>query len=69
MQEHTAGALQGLAAAGVSEEVLFSLSGHASAKTLRRHLVWGELGLARMEAMSEASKKLFSTVQAIQASG
>jgi integrase len=58
------GALQGLAAAGVSEEVLLSLSGHASAKTLRRYLMWGKLGLARMEAMSEASKKLFSTVQA-----
>ena len=55
------GALQTLASAGVSEELLMLFSGHTSIDTLRRYLAWGAVGAAKKAAMSSAASALAPT--------
>lgn len=53
------GAIQTMAAAGVSEETMMYFSGHTSVKTLRRYLNWGKEGRLRKDQMTAAAMTLF----------
>ena len=52
------GALQSLAQADTSEDLLLLFSGHTSVTTLRRYLAWGAIGSAKKTAMTAAALSL-----------
>jgi len=52
------GALQGMATAGVKEEVLIMFSGHATMGMLHRYLQWGAIGGAKKASMAAAAREL-----------
>lgn len=58
------GAIQTMAAAGVSEEIMMYFSGHTSVKTLRRYLNWGKEGRLRKDQMTAAATALFRNREA-----
>ena len=58
------GALQTLAASGVTTKVMLLISGHTSERTLLRYLNWGQLGLNRRNEMTTAALNLFTEARA-----